>query len=131
VNLDWPALQMAIQGWDAHFLREPSDATRRVRQVGYLLQLEDKAAYRFLPMRLLIAWLEGVPFSQQGGRSVHVTNRFDQLADIGLARISEGSPFFAELFERYKAYCQTLGKGPANYIGDSPQTGRVFWAVPI
>jgi sugar phosphate isomerase/epimerase len=131
VTLDWPTLQRAVAEWDAYAMGDPKDATRRVRQVAYHLHLDDKDGPRFLPLRLLIAWSDGVPFAQQGGRSIDMKAHYETLADVGLARIAETSPFFGEFWERYSQYCADLGNAPACYIGDDPRTGRIFWTLPV
>ena len=128
--MDWQSLEQAIFAWEDYARSEEADATRRVRQVAYLLHRIDRGRHSFLPMRLLMGWILGIPFSQQGGRNIGIKDRFSALADMGLARIDEASPFFEAYWDTYQGYCDELGNPPACYIGDNPRTGRVFWAFP-
>lgn len=128
--MDWLSLERAIFAWEDYARTETADATRRVRQVAYLLHRIDRDRHSFLPMRLLIGWTLGIPFSQQGGRNIGIKDRFSSLTDIGLARIDEASPFFDAYWDTYQRCCQELGNPPACYIGDNPRTGRVFWDLP-
>ena len=95
-----------------------------------LLHLEENGVHRFLPMRLLFAWIDGVPFTRQGGRGVSIRDQYAALAEPGLARVSESSPFFDRFWDRYLGHCVEMGNAPACYIGDDPRTGRVFWTAP-
>ena len=124
-------LQRSIAAWDDHVRVDPTDAARRVRQVAYLLHIENGDLQRFLPIRLMIGWIGGIPFSQQGGRSIDIKDHYPGLAEMGLARIDESSPFFDLYWDRYTRHCAELGRPPARYFGDNPRTGRVFWAFPV
>lgn len=128
--MDWSDLQRAVAAWSDHERVEPADAVRRVRQVAYLLHIVEQGRDRFVPLRLLIGWTLGIPFAQQGGRSIGIRDRYDNLAEMGLARIGEGSAFFDDIWERYQRHCVQLGQLPACYIGDNPRTGRVFFGYP-
>lgn len=128
--MDWGDLQRAVAAWIDHERVEPADAVRRVRQVAYLLHLVDGGRHRFLPIRLLIGWTMGIPFAQQGGRSIGIRDRYETLADMGLARIGESSPFFDDIWDRYQRHCVELGQPPACYSGDNARTGRVFFVYP-
>ena len=110
---------------------DPVDATRRIRQVAYLLHTEDRDRQGFLPLRLLIGWTNGIPFAQQGGRSIHIKDYYANFAEMGLARIGETSPFFDVIWDRYFQHCTEIGQPPACYIGENPKTGRVFWTLPV
>lgn len=129
--MDWAALQRSIAAWDDHARSDPDDAVRRVRQVGYHLHIDADDLQRFMPLRLLIGWTNGIPFAQQGGRSIGIKDYYLSLAEMGLARIGETSPFFDEMWDRYDRHCAALGQPPACYIGDNPRTGRVFWTYPV
>ena len=95
-----------------------------------LLHLGEKGAHRFLPMRFLFAWIDGVHFTRQGGRGVGIRDQYAALAEPGLARVSESSPFFDRFWDRYHGRCVEMGNAPACHIGDDPRTGRVFWTTP-
>ena len=132
MTLAWAALSSAITAWSAYRATDPTDAARRVRQVARHLVLPpghggDGA---FLPLRLLIAWLQGIPFARQGGRSVNMQDHDLALWGLGLARVDQSSPFFEAIFCRYHDQCLSLGKAPARYAGDDPRNDRVFWVVP-
>jgi hypothetical protein len=129
--MDWAALQRSIAAWDNHARADPVDAVRRVRQVVYLLHIFADDQQSFMPLRLLIGWANGIPFAQQGGRSIDMKDHFASLAELGLARIGETSPFFDAIWNRYDRHCAELGQPPACYIGDNPRTGRIFWTYPI
>ncbi len=129
--MDWEGLQKAISDWDSYAFSNPLDAIRRIRQVGYLLQIEKADQFCFLPIRLLISQSHGVPFAQQGERSLNMRSHFESLAELGLGRVAETSPFFESVWSRYEQYCGDHGKPPACYMGDNPKTGRVFWVFPV
>ena len=128
-TLSVEGLQQSVDAWRNHRHAEHADSFRRVRQVAFLLYLMEPEI-EFMPMRLLVSHIDGVPLAQQGGRSLKMEAQFPALEAVGLTRITETSPAFAEVFETYHGYCVTRGKAPANYSGVHPTTGRVFWAFP-
>ena len=122
-------LASASDAWRAYRLQDPQDGLRIQRQAAYFLVMPGRTP-EFLPLRFMLAWLQGTPFSQKGGRSIDMKDHFAVLAELGLARVAERTMFFAATFATYEARCVAQGGAPSNYIGTDPRTGRVFWVAP-
>ncbi|MDP3194823.1 hypothetical protein [Tabrizicola sp.] len=84
--MHWSDLQRAVAAWSDHERVEPADAVRRVRQVAYLLHIGARSGS--LPTAEAVDRLDcRIPFTQQGGRSIGIRDRYDDLAEVGSARI--------------------------------------------
>jgi len=123
-------LAKAMDAWDA-FASEDAKTFADSMASSWKILVAGGNPACFYPLRRLISWNTGTPFSQKGGRSTNIQMIAKLLLDQGFGRVLPGSPYFDALFDDYARTCAALGKTAGRVNGADPHTSREFWISPL